>query len=395
MEKIIERINELLKKKSKIGNADSLEAANLIYQLYCSNKDCEILVNYLYDFYYKISGIFINKYYFQVSEGEKTEIIQSFLKSKKFYENQSGASLFRGFSILTEIISKDIKDTNIITIINSLAKIAEKNNIFNQTSCETLLNFLNTTNGKFFDLDLASLSNYEIKRLFRYISTAISDISIITYSNKIQAWSDKYSFTFIKKNDVANVSQIELKDTASHKIEKIVEIPTQNTMSTTNTVKSVEIESAKEILKILQSTNQEAQKLFDNIFSKNNTIQNIQENLNIKEKEMNLLKVEIENKNIALMSLRGELNKVKVELADREMKISDITERLKASFNADDISKKQELITLKNDIATAVKLQYEDFNEHKNESCNEDNYEALKVTLNQVFRTLKRYGIEL
>lgn len=395
MEKIIERINELLKKKSKIGNADSLEAANLIYQLYCLNKDCEILVNYLYDFYYKISGIFTNKYYFQVSEGDKTQIIQSFLKSEKFYKNQSGTSLFRGFVILTEIISKDTKDTNIITIINSLAKIAEKNNIFNQTSCEALLNFLNTTNGKFFDLDLSSLSDYEIRRLFRYISTAISDISIIPYNNKVQAWADKYSFTFIKKNDAVNASQIEVENISSHDIEKIVEMPTQNTMSTTNIVKSVEIDSAKEILKILQSTNQEVQKLFDSIFSKNNTIQNLQEKLNIKEKEMNLLKVEIENKNIALMSLRDEFNKVKAELEGREMKISDLTERLKASFNADNILKKQELITLKNDIATAVKLQYEDFNEHRNESCNEDNYEALKVTLNQVFRTLKKYGIEI
>ncbi|MCK4260831.1 MAG: hypothetical protein KAX49_17775 [Halanaerobiales bacterium] len=392
MEITMKSINELLKKKSRIGKSDSLEAAKLIYQIYCSNQDCEMLVKYLYDFYYKVAGIFVSKYYFEVSVEERTQIIQSFLKNKKFYNNQSGASLYRGFAILAGIICKEIADDNVLPIINNLTKIAEKNNAFNATSCKIFADFLNLTYDKFFDLDFSSLLDNELRRLFRYISSTISDISTISYGNKIQVWAEKYSFIFPKQTIVDNVEDKEI-SIALNKTEKISK--TSESTVLTNTVKFAELDSTKELIKTLKSANQEAQKLFDSIFNKNNIIQNFQEKLNAKEKQMNLLKIEIQNKNAKITSLNGQLNKVETELADREMKISDLIERLKISFNADDISKKQELITLKNDIATAVKLQYEDFIEIKNESYNEDNHEALKGMLNQVFRTLKRYGIEL
>ncbi|MGH4050190.1 MAG: hypothetical protein ACREVX_02370 [Clostridium sp.] len=392
MENVIERINEL-EKKSKIGKADSLEVTKLIYQVYCSNKDYEILVNYLYDFNYKISGIFAGKYYLEINKEERNQIVQYFVKSERFSETQNLSLAFRGFAILTELICKDIKDNNIFIIINRLAKLAENSCMFNQTSCGIFLNFLNETNGKIFDLDFSSLEDHEIKRLFRYTSATITDISIIPYGNKIKGWAAKYSFGLPKETTVTNVKPIE-ESSSTDKSWKVVETPKAK-VEVTSKAKSNEFDSAKELISTLKVANQEAQKLFDNIFNKNITIQTMQEKLNAKEKEIYLLKVEIENKNISILSLNDEINKTKEKSLNTEIKLIDLTERLKASFNADDVSKKQELITLKTDIATSVKLQYEDFNEHKNEICNEDNYEALKVTLNQVFRTLKKYGIEL
>ena len=94
-------------------------------------------------------------------------------------------------------------------------------------------------------------------------------------------------------------------------------------------------------------------------------------------------------------TMNNEIKQLQQTIKQQQKQINDLTKRLKISFNADDISKKQEIRTLKNDIAIAVKLQHEDFNEYKNASCNEDNYKALKVTLKQVFRTLERCGIEL
>lgn len=392
MEEVIERINELLKRSSKIGIADSAEAVYLIYKLYSSNKDYEMLVNYLYEFHYKISAIFTKKYYFEISKEERDNIIESFLNCKKFHDNQSGTSLLRGFSILTEIISKDITDNNILKIIKRLCKLAEKNSGFNHTSCKALLSFLNVVDGKFFDIDLAQLSDCEIRSLYRYVSSTISDINTCPYGSKVQAWLERYSFALPNQNFAAKDKRAEV-GFATNKIEKLAIQPTI-TEPVESTAKA-EADSLKELIRTLKAANEEAQKLFNSIFIKNAILQNLEDKLNFKEKETISLKGEIENKNAHISVLNDELNKIKTEFSDKDHLIIDLTERLKTSFNADDISKKQELITLKNDIGSAIRLQYEDFNEHKNESCNEDNYEAFKVTLNQVFRTLKRYGIEI
>ena len=390
MEKIVERIDELLKKKSKIGVGDSSEITKLIYQLYSTNKDCDLLVNYLYNSYYKISGIFVKEYYFKLGEEERKQIIQSLIKNKRFIENFNSTSLFRILIILGEIINKDVTDENILFITKAIIKIAEKNNTFNKISCEHFLIFLNKTNGKLFDIDLATLADHEIRSIFRYVSASIPDISSISYGIKIKECKDKYSYALPALPEIGNSKIVEITST----VDKIVEKP-QDIVPTISTEKSSEIENTKELIKTLKSANEEVQKLFDNIFNKNNTIQNLQNKLSEKEKVINSMKIEIENNNSSIVSLKDQINNVKAELEDKEIKITDLTERLKLSFKADEITKNQDLTTLKSDIASAVKLQYEDFNEHQNESCNEDNYEALKVSFKQVFRALNRYGIEL
>lgn len=393
MEQLFERVKELIAKKSKIGNADSMEAAELIYKIHCSNKDFEMLVNFLYDFYYRISGIFAKKYYLLFTAEERNIFIEGFIKNKKFNENLSGAAHYRGFAILSEIIQKDNYDANFYKLINSLAKIAEKNNGFNKNSCETFLNFLNSTKAELFELDFSSVSEAEIKRLFRYTNAAISGMDNYEYKGKMTSFFAKYSLVLSEKTGFIEIKQT-VKATEIQKAEKKIETP-KAAQTATKPEKSLEVESVQAIVKVLQTANQEVEKLLDNVFNKNNTIQNLLEKLNAAANEISLLKAEIDNKNTKITALNEHIDNLKEHNLEQEAKIKELDERLKLSFNADDISKKQELMTLKTDIAKAIKLQYEDFSENKNESCNEDNYEALKVTLNQVFRSLKRYGIEL
>lgn len=96
---------------------------------------------------------------------------------------------------------------------------------------------------------------------------------------------------------------------------------------------------------------------------------------------------------IYILKMRN--NELKKELAKQEEEIADLKTRLKASFQADRITQKQELLTLKRNISDAVRLQYKDFVQSKDVPCNEDNYEAFKNDLEYIFRGLKRNGIEL
>ncbi len=76
-----------------------------------------------------------------------------------------------------------------------------------------------------------------------------------------------------------------------------------------------------------------------------------------------------------------------------ERQVADLTERLRTSLQMDEISKSQELITLKNDISEALKLDYADFAKSKERPYNEDLFEAYRSTLTRIFKLLKRFDI--
>ena len=285
------------------------------------------------------------------------------------------------------------EDENILLILVETIKVAGKNNEFNDTSCKIFMDFLEKNNDMFFNLDFSLLSDDELMKLYQYINITIPDISTILYGDKIKSWSDKYFSRAFEKHvlicdDLEGEGKTSDGSAEETKMEELKE-------EEKGSEKLIEIDYARELLEILQSANQEVSKLLNNVFIKNHTIGNLQDKLYVRFQEINQLKEEIENKNTSLSSLNNTIDSLKKDLDKKEEEIKDLRGRLKLSFDADEVSKNQELMTLKNDIALSVKLQYADFNEQKNENCNEDNYEALKVILNQVFRILKRYGIEL
>lgn len=80
------------------------------------------------------------------------------------------------------------------------------------------------------------------------------------------------------------------------------------------------------------------------------------------------------------------------ELDDR---IKDLDTSLREVFRWDDSSRNQELITLKKDITSSLKLQYDDYQALLAMQMSEDTYKFSKATLTNIFRVLKRYGIEM
>jgi len=89
----------------------------------------------------------------------------------------------------------------------------------------------------------------------------------------------------------------------------------------------------------------------------------------------------------------NELTTLRAQLAEKDMQIEDLTQRLRTSLEMDNISKNQELITLKNDISEALKLDYADYAKSTNLPYNEDLFEMYRSTLKRIFKLLKRFGI--
>ena len=62
---------------------------------------------------------------------------------------------------------------------------------------------------------------------------------------------------------------------------------------------------------------------------------------------------------------------------------------------ADYINVKNELITLKNEIKKGIDPIQADYEENKDCELNEGNFFAFKISLKQIFRTLKGAGIDI
>ena len=62
---------------------------------------------------------------------------------------------------------------------------------------------------------------------------------------------------------------------------------------------------------------------------------------------------------------------------------------------ADLINANNELLTLKNEIKKGVDPIQKDFEDNKDCELNEGNFFAFKISLKQIFRTLKRSGIDI
>lgn len=429
MDKANDKLESLLTKKSKIGKEDMKQASILLYDLFSTNNNIEEIVDYMYKFYYKVSGIFFDMNYSKLSEEDKNQIIVQFIKEKRFHDNKAGSSIYTGFCIIEALLNNDSKDENVFLLLNNLTLLAEKTK-FNKLSNNTFKNFLENSYEIFFNLNFHELSELELKRLFRYMSAALGDISNLTYGTAIINWMNMFGFSVspeiyieINKSDSNNSdnkdklvgkqhtkNELNNENNGDRDKELIVKPTEEGNISNKNQknilskkedpkkenkIMNLLMTEAKNITETLEKANVEAAKLFNSILTKNNTINNLEEKLKEKDEKIYSLEVQIGEYYSMNIKIENEMDKLTKELSGKNAIIENLNERLKISFKADDITKKQDLITMKKDIASSIKRQYKDFIQYKNEDCNEDNYEALKVTINQVFRALIRNGIEL
>ena len=83
------------------------------------------------------------------------------------------------------------------------------------------------------------------------------------------------------------------------------------------------------------------------------------------------------------------------EINDLKKQVSDLTERLRVTLQMDDNNKNQELITLKNDIANGLKLDFADYEKSREKSHSKDLFKVYRAMLSRIFKQLKRFGIDL
>lgn len=80
------------------------------------------------------------------------------------------------------------------------------------------------------------------------------------------------------------------------------------------------------------------------------------------------------------------------EIEALKAKITDLEAQLNTTRHMLEIADSQKEKTLKNEISEAIKLDYVDFMNSKDEPYSEDLCEAYKFTISRTFKILKRLG---
>lgn len=402
-----ELLNLLSEKKSKIGTNDSKEVVEILFKVYKEKNDMRWLCGQL-SLACQVAELFTKKYYSILSEDER-----SVFCSAMFIENQERQvtrALPILFSIISAAVTSNLEDKNFENLFKKSLKYTEQkngeNNVFSEATCKAFkVHLLEKSKGKILNLNFHEWTKSEIQRLYGFIVATFESLESVPYKNEIEDWLGRYGFTSQFNNYVEKQVPVETKNpilkkevnprnAATGTKKEVIEVIENET---TKTVEDNKPSSEKKTncLEVSPAVFEELQKLFNNAFVKNNAFNRLESDILSKDKEIIELKREIVCKKKELASLTSEMSTLEKQLDQKKAEITNLSERLNTSFAFDDLSSKQEILTLKKDIASSLRLQYLDFSSMSDAPFSQDNYELYKTTLNQVFKVLKRYEIEL
>jgi uncharacterized coiled-coil protein SlyX len=143
----------------------------------------------------------------------------------------------------------------------------------------------------------------------------------------------------------------------------------------------------------VEDCNREVSKLYLTLTELNSTYSPLLEQIKERDVRIAELKSQLQQRDQKIVTLNAEVDNAQSIQDELQGKISNLTERLKTSMQMDSISQSQETITLKKDLASALKIDYNDFLYDKDSECNLDSFEAFKIILERVFKKLNRFGI--
>lgn len=347
MEKTINKFKELVKRKGSISSPNANEAIEILYNWYQQTLDTKQLCEYLLEASYIVIGKFINKYSAVMSAQELTAICSEF--TKQLDNQQIKISLPCGFAFVANSIN--VCNDGVLHVLNKTISYAAKKDGFAKAKCEAMKkHLLEPTKGMILTVDYSNWDKDNIAHFAKYLTATLGNFPDIKCAKQINSWLHDYT------NQAMPTAQ------------PAVSAPVACLITT-------------EIIAELQL-------LYHNAFIKNNAFKELEEQIIIKE----LALTAMEQKHAELVAQAQPLED---EIRQKSAQISELDERLTKFFSLDDIAKKQELSGLKSEISYALKPTYNNYCGAINQPLSQNSYDFYKALLNKVFKTLKRFDIEL
>lgn len=388
MTDITTRLEELVQKASKLSDAQSKETTSLLLKLYSEAGDRVATATYLMKFKSTVCQYFFERATTTI-QTEKIESLHNAIRITELYKkNLNHAATIRGFIISAVLIKYEQKIGRAV-LVQTLSDVG-KDGKFSDTVIEhfkkTVLEYcgLDTIS----KLNEREWRNAESKDRFIRFMRMVSD-SIATIASTATNTDKSVVESVINAPTATTTSQ---KYTTTHSVAKTVPLVAEPVPTPLKADDSA-VTQTTELLKLLERSHCEAQKLFQTLNQSNGAIMTLREQVGDRDNCIAKLDAEIQERDKQIADLHSVAAKARDMNDELQSKISDLTERLKLSMQMDTISQNQELITLKSDLLNSLKLEYDDYLHDKDIECNSDTFGAFRSSLTRIFKTLRRFGI--
>ena len=369
----IQILNEVIEQTKKDITAPNRDrAVSALKELAAMDDEAKTIAEYLIKLSYTVSQLFFEEAALTVGNERLGQIIDALITNEQFQKGKANNIRYpKGFiSILS--LAKTGKYQLSFSVLNYILSQAETNGGFSDGCKNSFIKLIINNAG------LTAIENvvksvqdgevvckeYEKNRLNRFIDAIMESISV----NKVKD----------AKTETATPQLQNIDETV------VTPEPVQNLNN---------VALSNDTITKIKSSQVEMLSLLRKLSSDHIAIDTLSAQLTSRENEITDIRAQRDDKEQQLKEALTEISALTLKLAKADSDVSDLKERLRSSLSMDEISKNQEITTLKNDISEALKLDYSDFIGTKESEYNPDLFDVYRSTLTRMFKLLKRFGI--
>ena len=370
-------LNDICTKKG-LSKDNHKKAVDALLKMSENLNNAKLVAEYLMKLHYSACSTFFYSAATELSNEQLATIVKEFCTNEQFQNSLPQNALYpKGFESALSLI-KAAKYKLAFSIFNHILMRSEsgsqfadgcknyfKKNIIGKNEFHCIQKLYEVVNADEFEV-----TEFEKRRFERFLDSVV-DKTVTTVVEIPQALATRTPQSETEKNK-AHGQGSNIKGEKS---------------------KSSEMLISKNHLEKIESSQSEILAVLRNLTENRTALDNLSLQIQKRDNEIVTAQATIREREQQLITSSQELKKSKVALSSSEAQVSDLTQRLRTSLNMDEISKNQELITLRNDISEALKLDYSDFIGSKSSEYSLDLFEAYRSTLTRIFKLLKRFGI--
>lgn len=378
MEAIKELEDVLAKTAKNTSNENRKRAVEALSVMFAETNDPKQVAEYLIKLHYSVCQAFLEEFCSSASDESISAIAEALVSNEQFMKGNPNNIMYpKGLSAVLALASKEKYQSSFLVLLRILSQ-SEKSDGFSDGCVNNFRKLVVDKGGLPLILalfeqvtnDAVVCKECEQRRFARFLK-AMDDKTIVTTKEEVST-------------SAQNSELIEQPSSGSGQLGNIDSAPEP---------KSTKKYDSAEMVSKIEKTQQDILASIRRLADNRSSIDSLAATLACRDDELNSLRTAVSEKEHHVVSLVSEVAVKEKQLSEAKGQIEDLTQRLRASLQMDNISKSQELITLKNDISEALKLDYADYTKSKDSPYSEDLFEAYRSTLTRIFKLLKRFGI--
>lgn len=392
MNELLHALDALQEKKSKISKSEVKTASDSLYELLKASNDIDLIANYIKLFHYTVCYEFVAKgsdlkYVYAKRIVEKLVDFDD-----KISQYDLDNTIVKCFIILNTYISSESAGEILSPILRLLVSLKKDKKDFSYKTIKYFKEYVVDKSGlKFTKINIEAVDSVEKEVLYSLIKQAADANMISINSPEIKEWINKYYAKESKEEDshVQSDNVIALKNEenagAENKIKHFSDSLIKDNFSDNALVST--------LLDSIRNAYDEANAVINEINIKNSIIRKSENLIKQKEEQINKLNTTIQSNSDQIHRLEQELKECYISINNLKEQNENLSARLGAINQVDEVNRDQQLLTLKKEIYKSIEPEYRDYIENKDNPYDEENYEAFITSLGRIFRKLQRLGI--